>query len=71
MLILIKLEDGTERAINLSNVEFEAITLPDDASKVKFIVHRERENIEAVITEDRYREVLNALQEERRLIPLV
>ena len=71
MLILVKTKNGVDKAINISNVEFEAAPDQTDASKVNlFIQTPNGERIEASIGEEQYRMMIDRLSKENKLIAL-
>jgi hypothetical protein len=71
MLVLIKTKDGVEKAINLENAEFEAKQNPNDASSIDLVINKKNgETIEATISEEAYRNLIDSLQGERKLLVL-
>jgi len=71
MLVLIKTKEGFDRAVNISNVEFEARTNPEDANSMILTIRKPNgETIEGAIPEEKYRQMLEILERENKLIVL-
>lgn len=69
MLYLIKLEDGRERALDLSSVEFEAVSDVQDASKKQVTFYKKNgEQYSTVITETDYERLIEALKKNNELL---
>jgi len=71
MLVLVKTKDGVEKAINITNAEFEATRNTQDASLFDLKIFKENgEIIETTITEESYTSLIEALQRESKMISL-
>lgn len=69
MLYLIKLEDGRERALDLSSVEFESMTDVQDASKKQVTFYKKNgEQYTTVISEAEYNNLIETLKRNNELL---
>jgi len=69
MLVLLKTEDGRDKAVNLDNAEFEVQPSETDASMMHFKVFRNNElTIESMISEEVYHNILETLQRQNKII---
>jgi len=71
MLVLVKTKDGVEKAINITNAEFEATRNSQDASLLDLRIVKENGQVtETTITEDSYRMLIDVLQRNSKMISL-
>jgi len=71
MLILVKTKDGFDKAINLSDVEFETSKDPTDESRVNMSIRtRNGEIVEASIPEEKYQNMLRVLEDNQKIMVL-
>ena len=69
MLVLLKTEDGRDRAVNLDNAEFEVHPSETDASMMYFKVIKNNEVVvESMIKEEIYFNILETLQRQNKII---
>jgi len=69
MLVLLKTEDGRDKAVNLDNAEFEVQPSETDASMMHFKIFKNNELvIESMIREETYHNILETLQGQNKII---